>query len=157
VRHGKYAELLESWVKYFWVDDETMGDKQFLVVDAHHFRYSPLSVMYVVESFTGNRGPIRHYKYEPRYKNGYYTLGDYSKALHPTHTESMSTALQEMLTEFYKPSILKFRQMLSNKKGPLLFGTPSGETFPKEYMSEHPVLFDGPDRFQYPPWMRVGE
>ena len=152
-KHGEYINFIQEWTKYFWVDTD-MLDKQFLIVDQHHFRFIPLAVLYAVESFTGNRGGFRHYPYQPKQKNGFWVLGDYSKATHPTHTKNMSPETEKLLREYYRPSILGLKRMIMDPTGPVTFGCGALDSFPPEYVSANPVFFDGKDRFQLPPWIK---
>jgi hypothetical protein len=78
-KYGKYEEFLSKWLHVFWTEDSSIRDKQFLCIDADHFRVHPKAVLYAIESFVGIHGS-RHFEYNPKMKDGYYVYGYTSKA-----------------------------------------------------------------------------
>ncbi|KAH9255552.1 hypothetical protein BASA81_006382 [Batrachochytrium salamandrivorans] len=151
--YGMYNRYLTKWLKYFWVDNK-LEEKQFLMVDSSHFKQHPKAVLYAVESFVGLRGQ-RHFDYSPRMSNGKYIYGESSKALHPTHqSKTLSLEIEQLLREYYRPSVDAFRELLLQERGPIVFGL-MYDTFPTSLTSPgNPQIFNSSSRFSLPDWLR---
>ena len=150
LQHGMYAKLLRPWLAAL------PGKNQHLVVDAHPKHYIPQAVFFAVETHVGNRGRRRHHVYKPHWKDGYWVLGDYSKATHPSHpaNRAMDANTTAMLTAFYRPYNAEFRALMEDvniSRGAV------GENIPPEYRKAHPDLFTGKggNAFVLPPWALV--
>jgi hypothetical protein len=152
--HGLYAKYLRTWCKYF-----NWRKNQILILDAHEFHYLPQGVIYAIESFVGNRGSTRHHTYKPQWKDGYWVLGDYSKANHPSTSNSNrqpNTTIVELLKQWYKPSILEYIDLLKEYDGNVIVRGIVGENLPIEIRNQHPTLFETTNKnnFILPPWVR---
>jgi len=150
LQHGMYARLLRPWLAAL------PGKNQLLVVDAHHMHYVPQAVVFAVETHVGNRGRRRHHVYKPHWKDGYWVLGDYSKASHPSHPakRAMDANTTAMLTAFYRPFNAEFRALMDDAN---ISRGAVGENIPPEYRKAHPDLFTGKggNTFVLPPWALV--
>lgn len=152
--HGFYAKSLRPWFETFAAHSRN----RVLVVDAHHFHYLPQAVVFAVESFVGNRGGTRHHEYNPSWRDGYWVLGDYSKANHPSHTSRAPLAnITSLLERWYQPHILEWANLLKEYEGRIALGA-VGEHFPSEIRGLHPTLFGtgiNHNNFGEPPWLRT--
>jgi len=151
--HGFYGRVLRPWLERF------TRKNQIFVVDAHLFHFFPTAVVYAIESVVGNRGAMRHHAYKPRWENGYWTLGEYSKATHPSHDRGRepSANVTAMLTKWYEPHILEYVDLLAEFDDVVALGG-TYEAVPDAVRALHPDLFraaSGRDaqRFVHPPWV----
>ena len=146
--HGMYERTLRPWFERF------PHRNQILLVDQHHFKHLPQGVVFAVESLVGNRGP-KHHSYNPIWKDGYWTLGDYSKATHPSHDREPSKEVTAALERWYRPHVLAFYAMLREFRDVVALGA-VGDSFPVSIRQLHPQLFRkgaNHNMFTLPPWI----
>jgi len=105
IKHGFYAHWIDHWRKAF-------PDNKIMVVFSEQFKLYPVAVANAINDFVGLRED-QYCKYKAHQEdNGYWVLGDYSKATHPSHKRDPSKAIMEKIARIYKPWNAKLAQIL---------------------------------------------
>ncbi|GBG30102.1 Heparan sulfate glucosamine 3-O-sulfotransferase 4 [Hondaea fermentalgiana] len=104
--HSMYAHWLQKWRAAF-------PDEQIMLVFSEHFRNFPQGVIFAIESFLGLRLPRQHHYFRPhKNKQGFYVLGEYSKANNPSHKSDPPSDFLHALRAFYRPHNTALRRLI---------------------------------------------
>lgn len=128
VRYGEYSRHLKKWLDVF-------PNEQILLFFSDHFKFFPQAIVHAIEEYVGNTG-VRHHYYEPTFKDGFYVLGDFSKATHPSHHGSMDPKAKELLENYYAKWNKELHEMIkaSDPETGLMRGINMMLESPKEYL-----------------------
>lgn len=170
IRHGHYAEHLERWIQAFppsqimiLFAEQFKEHPQAYVHAIESFLALPSGLRQVgamdretrrfvlpngyFSGFNTTKLPrttpmkSHHHKYHPIKINGYFALGDFSKATHPTHTVKMDAETRALLQEYYDPLNLRLLELIQN----VGFVRKPIEPLPAQYL---------PFGFRPPHWLR---